>query len=38
MKKYGISMFVCNGLKGRVKDYILRGQAVGTLIKASRFD
>ena len=38
MKKYGISMFVCNGLKGRVKDYILRGHAVGTLIKASCFD
>jgi len=34
MKKYRINMFVCNGLKNRVKDYILRGQAVGTLIDA----
>ncbi len=32
-KKNGIEIFVCNGLvEGRVKNYILRGRAVGTLI------
>lgn len=36
MIKYGVDMFVCNGLKGRVKDYILRGRAVGTLIYADK--
>jgi len=34
IQKYSISMFICNGFKSRVKDYILRGRAVGTLIKA----
>ncbi|RLI87810.1 MAG: uridylate kinase [Archaeoglobales archaeon] len=34
MAKLGINMFVCNGLvEGRVKDYILRSQARGTLIE-----
>jgi hypothetical protein len=34
MIEYGINIFVCNGL--RVKDYILRGHAVGTHIIAHR--
>jgi len=34
MKEYGVDMFVCNGKINRVKDYILRGQAVGTLINS----
>ena len=32
-ERYGIEIFVCNGfVRGRVKNYILRGGAVGTLI------
>lgn len=34
IQKYSVNMFICNGFKARVKDYILRGRAVGTLIKA----
>lgn len=34
MGEFGVDMFVCNGLKDRVKDYIFRGKAVGTRIKA----
>jgi hypothetical protein len=34
MKKFGVDTFVCNGFaRGRVKDYIVRGRAKGTLIK-----
>ncbi len=30
----GIEIFICNGMKsGRVKDYILHGRAVGTIIR-----
>jgi hypothetical protein len=33
MKKYGIDVFVCNGLyPQRVKDYILREKAIGTFV------
>ncbi|ADC64986.1 aspartate/glutamate/uridylate kinase [Ferroglobus placidus DSM 10642] len=32
-EKFGVEIFVCNGfVRGRVKNYILRGSAVGTLI------
>ncbi len=32
-ERFGIEIFVCNGfVRGRVKNYILRGSAVGTLI------
>lgn len=36
MQEFGLDIFVCNGLKGRVKDYILRDRAVGTRIKAHK--
>jgi hypothetical protein len=37
IQEYRITMFVCNGLvPERVKDYILRGEALGTLITAGR--
>ncbi|MFO7966816.1 MAG: uridylate kinase [Archaeoglobaceae archaeon] len=37
MQEFGVDMFVCNGLKGRVKDYILRDRAEGTRIKAHKY-
>ncbi len=36
MRELGLDMFVCNGLKGWVKDYILRDRAEGTRIKAHK--
>lgn len=37
IQEFGLDMFVCNGLRGRVKDYILRGRAIGTRIKAHKY-
>ena len=34
IRKYGIRLFVCNGTeRGRVKDYIVEGRTLGTLIE-----
>jgi hypothetical protein len=34
IKKFGIEVFICNGNRlERVKDYILRGKALGTLVR-----
>jgi hypothetical protein len=34
MRRFSINMFVCNGMvRERIKDYIVRGQAKGTLIE-----
>lgn len=33
LRNYGRDMFICNGLaEGRVKDYIMRGEALGTKV------
>lgn len=37
MQEFGVDMFVCNGLRHRVKDYILRDRALGTRIKAHKY-
>ncbi len=37
IQEFGLDMFVCNGLKGWVKDYILRDRAEGTRIKAHKY-